>query len=103
VENVREKMWFTEPFEWYQLNLGMGISLTLSDRYNIDFLGVLYEIYKSFVDNDSEQGIADVKELATLMIAMRLGLQNEVIEELMVENLSDQIDSLVIDSSNKEA
>lgn len=100
---VTEELWFTEPFEWYEQNRSARIGLGISNKYSLDFMEVLLDIHNTFREGKTEQGLDDCKALATLLIASRLGKQDEVIEEMMVLSLNDEVNSLIIGEEDSHA
>lgn len=92
--NVKEELWYKDPFGWYEQNNKPEIyGVQMTENVALDFLHGLNDIYISLKANEKEQAARDAEILATLLIASAMRVGQEVIEEL----LSEEFDSLDID------
>ena len=94
--NITEEQWFTNPFEWYENTTDKYVvSLQLTDNKALDVLAGLYDVYKNFKRNDRNSALEDLNALAILLIAHAMGYSEQAIEELLVLQAQENMDTIL--------
>lgn len=103
--NITEEQWFTNPFEWYEeTEEKYVVSLQLTDNKALDVLAGLYDVYKNFKRNDRVSALEDLNALAILLIAHAMGYSEQAIEELLVLQAQENMDTIlteILEEDNK--
>lgn len=103
--NIIEEQWFTNPFEWYEeTDEKYVVSLQLTENKALDVLAGLYDVYKNFKRNDRKAALEDLNALAILLIAHAMGYSEQAIEELLVLQAQENMDTIlteILEEDNK--
>ncbi len=103
--NITEEQWFTNPFEWYEETEDKYVvSLQLTENKALDVLAGLYDVYKNFKRNDRMSALEDLNALAILLIAHAMGYSEQAIEELLVLQAQENMDTIleeILEEDNK--
>ena len=103
--NITEEQWFTNPFEWYEETEDKYVvSLQLTENKALDVLAGLYDVYKNFKRNDRVSALEDLNALAILLIAHAMGYSEQAIEELLVLQAQENMDTIltgILEEDNK--
>lgn len=67
----------------------------MTENKALDVLAGLYDVYKNFKRNDRVSALEDLNALAILLIAHAMGYSEQAIEELLVLQAQENMDTFL--------